>query len=89
MKKRITFIVALIVFVYLLFFPLPTAKMAIKRDLLITDPRAFLTSKIEEGRIKDDPTYGDLYMVTKTERSFAYVKRNAIGWHVTSRGSGP
>jgi hypothetical protein len=74
---------------YILFFPLPTPELSIRRDMLITSPLTALTGELIEGKIKNDPMYGDLYIIPEVELCFVYVKKNILGWYVTSRGTGP
>lgn len=74
---------------YLLIFSSPTPELAVRKSLLIRDPAAALAGRVTEGRIKDDPRYGNLYYAEQTERSYIYVKKSRLGWHVTSSGTGP
>lgn len=91
-RKSTAFYITLVLslgLIYLLFFPVPTPELAVRKSLLIRDPAAALTGKVTEGRIKADPQYGDLYVAEDTELSFIYVKRSRLGWYVTSSGTGP
>lgn len=75
--------------IYILFSPLPIPELSIRRDLLTTSPLVALTGEVIEGKIKNDPKYGDLYIVPEVDLSFIYVKKNKIGWIVVSRGTAP
>lgn len=91
-RKGIAFYLTLVLclgVLYLLVFPSPTPELAVRKSLLIRDPGAALTGKVTEGRIKDDPRYGDQYFVEETERSHIYVKKNLLGWYAISSGTGP
>lgn len=87
--KRSVIVLLSILFIYLIFFPLPSPELAIRRDLVLTSPLVALTGEVIEGRIKNDPKYGDLYNVLEVELSSIYVKKNAIGWYVAFRGTAP
>ncbi|MBT2291108.1 hypothetical protein J7E73_18575 [Paenibacillus albidus] len=74
---------------YILFIPLPTPELTIRRYLLFRSPITALTGDIIEGQIKNDPKYGNLYVLPKVELSFIYVQKNNIGWYVTTQGTAP
>jgi hypothetical protein len=81
--------VGLTVLVYLLYLPLPTPEMAVRRDVFTTNPIHALTATVHEGKVKNDPEYGDLYIVQELEQPFIYVKRFKLGWYAVRRGTGP
>lgn len=87
--KRTLLTMISISLIYILFFPLPLPELSIRRDLLTTSPLVALTGEVIEGKIKNDPKYGDLYIVPEVDLSFIYVKKNKIGWFVVSRGTAP
>lgn len=91
MRKKSIWIAPLIVLVfYFLFFPTPAAELAVRKHLLFSfHPVKAFSHSIYEGKIKDDPKYGDLYFVDGIDTPFIYVKKTAWGWRVTSSGSGP
>lgn len=84
----ITLLLGLVLLV-LLIFPSPTPELAVRKSLLIRDPASAFTGNVTEGRIKDDPRYGDLYYAEDTERSYIYVKKSWLGWYAASSGTGP
>lgn len=89
-KKYILITTLIILVIYVLFFPAPTAELAVRKDLLINfHPVKAFNDSIHEGKIKDDPSYGDLYLVDGIELSFVYVRKEPLGWRVVSRGTGP
>lgn len=87
--KRTVLVTVSVLLIYILFFPLPTPELSVRRDMLITSPFIALTGEVIEGKIKNDPKYGDLYNVPQIELSSIYVKKNFLGWYVTSRGTAP
>lgn len=89
MIQGILFIAVSVSLIYMLFIPLPNPELAIRRDLLIKSPSIALTGEVLEGKLKNDPLYGALYIVPEAELTFVYVKKNKLGWYVTSRGTGP
>ncbi|RKP56851.1 hypothetical protein D7Z26_02350 [Cohnella endophytica] len=87
--KRLYALFALLI-VYLVFFPSPTPEIAVRKHLFFSfHPMKAITKSIHEGTIKNDPRYGDEYEVNDLSQSYFYVKKNALGWRVTSTGSGP
>ncbi|KGE16841.1 hypothetical protein [Paenibacillus wynnii] len=88
-KTKIFLIIVGLFLIYVLFFPMPSPEMAVRKYLLITNPVVALTGKVDEGKVNNDPKYGDLYFVYEVEKPFIYVKKNAMGWSVTSSGTGP
>lgn len=89
-KKNIQITAGIIILFYLLFFPAPTAEMAVRKDLFFEfHPVKAFSNSVHEGGIKNDPRYGNMYLVDGIDLSFIYVKKNALGWKVTSRGTGP
>ncbi|GGF71526.1 hypothetical protein GCM10010912_15800 [Paenibacillus albidus] len=74
---------------YILFIPLPTPELTIRRYMLFRSPITALTGDIIEGQIKNDPKYGNLYVLPKVEISFIYVQKNNFGWYVTTQGTAP
>ncbi|MFD0673780.1 hypothetical protein [Cohnella sp. GCM10027633] len=90
MRKKYTWItIAALLIVYVVFFPSPTAEIAVRKQLLFTlHPIKAFSNSIHEGKIKNDPKYGDLYEVDGLD-SFIYVKKNALGWKISSIGTGP
>jgi hypothetical protein len=87
--KQILLIIISLSLIYILFSPLPIPELTIRRDLLTTSPLVAFTGEVIEGKIKNDPKYGDLYIVPEVDLSFIYVKKNKIGWFVVSRGTAP
>jgi hypothetical protein len=81
-------IVGLAIF-YILFFPSLTPEMAVRMSLLIRQPIVAFSGSVEEGNIKNDPMYGDLYIVDSAKGPFIYVKKYRLGWYASSGGSGP
>jgi hypothetical protein len=74
---------------YVLFFPLPTAKLAIRKDIFFSlHPIKAFTTNISKGKILD-PELGRLYELDGFSRRFIYVKKIRFGWVVTSQGTGP
>jgi len=89
-KKRALIITVIIVAIYIVFFPSPSLETAIRKHLLLTfRPLKAIAENIQEGNIKNDPKYGDLYIVDSLDKPFIYVKKNFLGWRVDSTGSGP
>lgn len=89
MKKKILLVISCVLIIYLIIFPMRTPEMAVRRDMFIRNPVKAITSKVNEAKIKNDPRYGDLYIVLEADRPFIYVKKYVIGWYVTSSGNGP
>jgi hypothetical protein len=88
MKKMITICILILLF-YVLFFPLPTAKLAIRKDIFFSlHPIKAFTTNISKGKILS-PELGQLYELDGFSRMFIYVKKNRMGWIVTSHGTGP
>ncbi|MDQ0195578.1 hypothetical protein [Paenibacillus wynnii] len=65
MKKKTQFflIIAGLFLFYVLFFPMPSPEIAVRKYLIITYPVVAFTGKVDEGKVKNDPKYGDLYIV--------------------------
>lgn len=88
-KKYIWITIAALLIVYVVFFPSPTAEIAVRKQLLFTaHPIKAFSDSLHEGTIKNDPKYGDLYEVEGLD-TVIYVKRNKLGWRVSSIGTGP
>jgi len=89
-KKNFWIIVSVIFIIYFVLFPSPTAEIAVRKHLLFTfHPVKAFSNSVLEGNIKNDPKYGDLYIVEGVDIPFIYVKSNGLGWRVTSSGTGP
>ncbi|MGG3280109.1 hypothetical protein [Paenibacillus solani] len=88
-KTRLLLIIISALFIYLIIFPLPSPELAVRSYVFVSNPIKAITSKVHEGKIKNDPMYGDLYIINEIEKSFIYVKKNSIGWYVTTSGTGP
>ena len=89
-KSKFVSIALIAVSLYLLFFPSFTPEMAVRKDLFLSfHPVKAIVGDVQAGIIKNDPRYGDLYIVDGIDRPFIYVKKNSLGWHVASSGSGP
>lgn len=90
MRKKYLWIFLLVLLIIFIFSPAPTAEIAVRKDLFFSfHPIKSLSNSIHEGKVKNDPKYGDLYEVDGIELSFMYVKKSAWGWRVTSRGTAP
>jgi hypothetical protein len=91
MKKKKWWIAIIAVAVlYIVFFPSPSPELAVRKHLLLSfHPMMACLEPIQEGNIKNDPRYGDLYLVDASSRPFVYVKKSALGWRVSSAGTGP
>jgi hypothetical protein len=91
MRKTYIWIVLTVVFIiYLFFFPSPTAQVAVRKHLLFTfHPIKAFSNQVHKGSITGDPRYGDLYNVEGISTPVIYVKKNSLGWRVTSSGTGP
>ncbi|MFC3800928.1 hypothetical protein [Cohnella sp. GCM10012308] len=90
--KKIVLTVVVVLCVYFLFFPSITPQLAVRKQLLISfHPIKAVTSEVLQGKIKNDPKYGNLYEVADPDitESFIYVKKSGFGWRVTSVGSAP
>jgi hypothetical protein len=83
-----SFIVGLALF-YVLFFPSLTPEMAVRMSLLIRQPIVAFSGSVEKGNIKNDPLYGDLYIVDSAKRPFFYVKKYKLGWVAKAGGTAP
>jgi len=89
-KKTVGIIFLIVLLAYFLFFPSPGAELAVRKQLFFSfHPIKAFSRSIHEGKIKNDPKYGDLYVVDGIDTPFVYVKKTAWGWRVTSSGSGP
>ncbi|RED66195.1 hypothetical protein [Cohnella lupini] len=88
-KTPFYYILIFALVVYFLFFPSLTPELAVRKSLLVSHPIHAVSAKVDKGKIDDDPRYGDLYYVSKAELSFVYVKKNRLGWYVTTSGTGP
>ncbi len=89
-KKNLWIIISALLIIYIVFFPSPSAEIAVRKHLFFTfHPIKAFSHSVQEGRIKDDPSYGDLYVVEGLNTPFIYVKKNDLGWRVTSNGTGP
>lgn len=89
-KKKILIIAIIVGIIYVVVFPSPSPELAIRKHLFLSfQPLKAIFENIQEGRIKNDPMYGDLYIVDSLDKPFIYVKKNFLGWHVDSSGSGP
>lgn len=89
-KKNLLIIFIIVVVVYIVLFPSPSPEIAIRKYLFLSfQPIGATFEKIQEGIIKNDPKYGDLYIVNSLDKPFIYVKKNFLGWRVDSTGSGP
>lgn len=63
-KKNLGIIISVILIIYIVFFHSPTAEIAVRKHLLFTHhPIKAFSNSVLEGRIKNDPRYGDLYDV--------------------------
>ncbi len=89
MAKKTSIAILALLLVYALFFPLPSPELAIRRSLLTQAPLSAFAGEVIEGKIKNDPRYGDLYIVPEIELSFVFVKKNNLGWYVDSNGTAP
>ncbi|MFC5472109.1 hypothetical protein ACFPPD_25845 [Cohnella suwonensis] len=89
-KKNLSIIISAILIIYIVFFPSPTAEIAVRKHLLFTfHPIKAFSNSVQEGTIKNDPKYGDLYEVDGINTPLIYVKKFSLGWRVTSSGTGP
>ncbi|MBP1996015.1 hypothetical protein [Paenibacillus eucommiae] len=90
-KKRLIGKMALLLLaVYFLFFPSPTPELAVRKYIFFSlHPVVAFSSDVQEGSIKNDPRYGKLFYVDGLSSSYIYVKKNGLGWRVTSSGTGP
>jgi hypothetical protein len=92
MKKHLNKCILIVIglaLLYVVIFPSITPELAVRKSMFISHPIHAIFDSIEEGNIKDDPMYGDLYFANQLELSFIYVKKNKLGWYVTSSGTGP
>lgn len=91
MRKKVLLTVSILVCcMAIIFLPAPTAEMAVRKELFFSlHPIKAISSSVQEGMIKNDPEYGDLYMVDDIDTSAIYVKKYPLGWLVTSKGTGP
>lgn len=90
MKKFLWTIVGAAVAVYIIFFPSFTGELAVRKHLLFTfHPIQAFSDAVQEGNIRNDPRYGDLYVVEGVKTPYIYVKKFALGWNVSSKGTGP
>lgn len=91
MKKRYLLTVTILVCcMAIIFLPAPTAETAVRKELFFSlHPIKAISSSVQEGIIKNDPEYGDLYIVEDVDTSAIYLKKYPLGWLVTSRGTGP
>lgn len=88
--RIIVAIAAAVIIFYIVFLPSPTAQWAVRKDLALQlHPVQAFGDYVHEGNIKNDPQYGDLYYVDDVSLAYVYVRKNALGWRVTSRGTGP
>ena len=87
--RRRLYFAGLALFLILLIMPSPTPEWAVRKKLFLHDPIDAMRTNVTEGRIKDDPMYGDLYYASRTELSFLYVKYGAWGYYVASAGTAP
>ncbi|OKP95507.1 hypothetical protein [Paenibacillus sp. P46E] len=88
-KVRYLFISVGILILYMAFFPSLSPELAVRKSLLLKHPVLAFTGEVSEGRIHNDPRYGDLYVVPKADLPFVYVKKNRLGWIAAPGGSGP
>lgn len=89
-KMHLGIAIAAIAIVYVVFFPSPTAQLAVRKHLLLSfHPIKAFGNDVRKGSITNDPKYGDLYEVDGLEASVIYVKKNALGWRVSSTGTAP
>ncbi|MNC40681.1 hypothetical protein D3C76_133230 [compost metagenome] len=88
-KARYLYISAGIIALYLVFFPSFSPELAVRKSLLPRHPVLAVTGEVTEGRIKNDPRYGELYVVEKADLPYVYVKKNRLGWTAASVGSAP
>jgi hypothetical protein len=88
-KKPILIMVAVaILIVYIVFLPSPTAEIAVRKDIFFSmHPVLAFTAAVHNQR--STAAEGHLYTVNELELSFIYVQKNALGWRVTSNGTGP
>ncbi|MGN7356181.1 hypothetical protein ACTHPF_02360 [Paenibacillus sp. SAF-054] len=90
MKKLLWTIAGAAVAVYIIFSPSFTGELAVRKHLLFTfHPIQAFSNAVQEGNIKNDPRYGDLYVVEGMKTPYIYVKKSALGWSVSSKGTGP
>lgn len=76
--------------IYIIFLPSLTAEMAVRKHLFLSfHPIKALSNSVHEGRIENDPRYGSIYEVEGINKPVIYVKKGALGWRVTSNGTGP
>jgi len=89
-KKNGWLAIVVAALLYIIFFPSPSPELAVRKHLLLSfHPMMACFEPIKEGNIKDDPRYGDLYLVDASSKPFVYVKKFALGWSVSSAGTGP
>ncbi|WP_379153410.1 hypothetical protein [Paenibacillus sp. sgz5001063] len=88
-KARYLYILAGILIFYVAFFPSLSPELAVRKSLLFKHPVLAFTGEVTEGRIQNDPRYGDLYVVPQADLPYVYVKKNRLGWTAASGGSGP
>ncbi|MBW5448101.1 hypothetical protein GE107_18755 [Cohnella sp. CFH 77786] len=89
-KKLILIITTLMIIFYIVLFPSPTPEIAVRKHLFLSfHPIKAFVEKVHEGGIKNDPRYGDLYIVESLDTPFLYAKKNFLGWRIVSTGSGP
>lgn len=89
-KIHLAIAIAAILIVYVVFFPSPTAELAVRKHLLLSfHPIKAFSNDVHKGTITNDPKYGDLYEADGLDASVIYVKKNALGWKVASTGTAP
>lgn len=89
-KMHLAIAIAAILIIYIVFFPSPTAELAVRKHMLLSfHPIKAFGNDVHKGTIANDPKYGDLYEVDGLEASVVYVKKIALGWKVASTGTAP
>lgn len=79
-KKNLWITFSVILIIYFVFFPSMTAEVAVRKHLLLTfHPIKAFSNSVLGGKVKNDPKYGDLYIVEGVETPFIYAKKNSLG----------